>query len=342
MLADGQDPRSPSGRRVPASDRPVGDVPMLIANVLRSFVAALGRPIFATAITASAIDRQRARQLRLRVRQSRRARARARRLGAGERADRAVHRCGLCRAIAATAAAPLPHVRRWWRPDWSGFARSSGSARRSCGHHHAEAGLFSGAAFLMGRIGRGAARRAHGRAADRRARLPGAVRRRPGGDDPRRLSLRRAATATAIGRAGWTALAMGAASCADRERDAVRARALILRIYIDPTRGQCGDGRLRGAIHDRGGGVPAVRRGPGGRGGRAARNAGHPRADVDRAVRLLGAGSRNRRGLGFFTPLAGHRHVDRAGRRAGGGGRLADHGAGPRRDGSGLRLPAHA
>ena len=94
-------------------------IPMIVANVLRSVVSALGRPVYATAITALAIGVSALGQLRVRVRQSRRAGAGPRGLGAGERGHRRVRlRCpmssrsrptGGCGATACSATGGAPN-----------------------------------------------------------------------------------------------------------------------------------------------------------------------------------------------------------------------------------------
>ena len=129
-------------------------VPMLLANVLRSFVSALGRPIFATAITILAIG--------VAV------------LGNytfvfGHFGAPAMGMLGSPVSTVITAlffvaayAVAISSDRRlrryrvfgnWWRSEWHRFGELVRTGLPVALTILAEAGLFSGAAFLMGRIG---------------------------------------------------------------------------------------------------------------------------------------------------------------------------------------------
>ncbi|MGZ3264721.1 MAG: MATE family efflux transporter, partial [Croceibacterium sp.] len=129
-------------------------VPMLVANVLRNFVSALGRPIFATAITVLAIG--------VAV------------LGNytfvfGHFGAPALGMLGSPLStgltslfIVASYAVAISSDRRlrryhvfgnWWRPEWRRFGELVRTGAPVSATILAEAGLFSGAAFLMGRIG---------------------------------------------------------------------------------------------------------------------------------------------------------------------------------------------
>lgn len=129
-------------------------VPMAIANVLRTFVSALGRPVFATAITAVSILVN----------------------ALGDYALVFGH-FGMPRleltgaAIASTATAVFTVIAyviaircdrrlrrfhifgRWWRPEWSRLRQMLALGLPISGTLIAEGGLFSGAAFLMGLVG---------------------------------------------------------------------------------------------------------------------------------------------------------------------------------------------
>lgn len=129
-------------------------IPMLLAAVLRNFVSALGRPIFATMITVAAI-------------------------GVSALANYAfvfghlgMPALGLegsalasvvtsCFILASYVAAILADRRlrryrvfgNWWRPEWSRLRELVAKGTPVSLTVLAEAGLFSAAAFLMGRIG---------------------------------------------------------------------------------------------------------------------------------------------------------------------------------------------
>ncbi|MFV0644803.1 MAG: MATE family efflux transporter [Sphingomonadaceae bacterium] len=129
-------------------------VPMLLANVLRNFVSALGRPIFATLITASAVLVS----------------------AMGNYAFVFGHwgapELGLRGSAVASVVTSLyifvayiiaiqrdRKLRRYmifgnlWRPEWQRFVEMVRLGTPIALTILAEAGLFSGAAFLMGRIG---------------------------------------------------------------------------------------------------------------------------------------------------------------------------------------------
>jgi MATE family multidrug resistance protein len=128
--------------------------PMIGSNVLRTFVSALGRPVFATAITALAIA--------------------VNALGNwvfvfGHLGAPALGLVGSAVASCATGLitflAYLLAIRsdrrlrryrllgRFWRPEWARLAEILRIGLPTAATILAEAGLFSGAAFLMGRIG---------------------------------------------------------------------------------------------------------------------------------------------------------------------------------------------
>jgi multidrug resistance protein, MATE family len=129
-------------------------IPMLVANVLRTFVSALGRPIFATLITALAIGVNALGNWALVF---------------GNLGMPALGLLGsalstLITALATVAAYALAirHDRRlrryrvfgrWWRPEWQRMAEILRLGVPIALTVIAEGGLFSSAAFLMGRIG---------------------------------------------------------------------------------------------------------------------------------------------------------------------------------------------
>ena len=129
-------------------------IPMIASNVLRTFVSALGRPIFATAITALAIlvnavgnwifvfGHLGAPALGLQ--------GSALSSGLTSLATLAAY----VLAIRADPRLSRYHVfGRIWRPDWARAAAILRIGLPIAATIVAEAGLFSGASFLMGRIG---------------------------------------------------------------------------------------------------------------------------------------------------------------------------------------------
>lgn len=154
MLATGQDPHvvalSGGFLRVVS----LALLPMAISNVLRTFVSALGRPVFATAITALAIL---VNALGNYV------------LVFGNFGIPAFGLNGSAMASVITACVTVLayvvaigsdrqlrrfHVfGRWWRPEWSRLRQMLSLGLPISATLIAEGGLFSGAAFLMGRVG---------------------------------------------------------------------------------------------------------------------------------------------------------------------------------------------
>lgn len=129
-------------------------IPMIAANVLRTFVSALGRPLYATAITALAIG--------------------VNALGnyafinghfgvpamglEGSAVSSVLTSCAMLIAyivaIRRDRRLRRYHILgRWWRPEWQRFREICRIGAPIGLTILAEAGLFSGAAFLMGRIG---------------------------------------------------------------------------------------------------------------------------------------------------------------------------------------------
>ncbi|MYL96472.1 MATE family efflux transporter [Novosphingobium sp. FGD1] len=154
MLATGQEPRiaAISGHFIQVLSLAL--VPMAIANVLRTFVSALGRPFFATLITALAIGVNALGNYALVF---------------GNLGMPALGLTGSALASTITACVTVLayalaigtdrqlrrfHVfGRWWRPEWSRLRQMLALGLPISATLIAEGGLFSGAAFLMGRVG---------------------------------------------------------------------------------------------------------------------------------------------------------------------------------------------
>lgn len=232
MLATGQDPAIAvlSGRFIRILALAV--VPMAISNVLRTFVSALGRPIFATVITALSI---------------------------------AVNVCGnwifvfghlgmprleligsavssIITAVATVLAYALAirtdrrlrrfHVfGRFWRPEWQRLRQMLVLGVPISATLMAEGGLFSGAAFLMGRVGE-AELAAHTVALQIAAfafQVPFGI----GQAATIRVGYHYGALdRAAIGRAGWAAITIGMAFMCGSAATMLLAPHLILSAYV--------------------------------------------------------------------------------------------------------------
>ncbi len=129
-------------------------IPMVINNVLRNFVSALGRPIFATAITAGGIGVNALANYAFIFGN----------LGAPELGIRGAAVATIITALATLLAYvaairfdPLMHryhiFGRWWSPDWNRFWDIVKIGTPIALTVTAEAGVFGAAAFLMGSIG---------------------------------------------------------------------------------------------------------------------------------------------------------------------------------------------
>ena len=129
-------------------------VPMLIANVLRSYVAALGRPLFATLVLVIAVGCAALGNYAFVFG----------RLGAPamgiDGAALASNLTSWAMVLAYAAAIRLDrrlarfHIRgRWWSPDWGYLRRLVTLGTPVSATVLAEAGVFNGAAFMMGLIG---------------------------------------------------------------------------------------------------------------------------------------------------------------------------------------------
>lgn len=129
-------------------------IPMLVVNVLRTFVSAMGRPIFATVITAIAIGVNALGNWALVFGH----------LGMpplgllGSPLASFITACltvlAYCLAIRSDRRLRRMHIfGRWWRPEWSRMRQIVALGLPIALTLMAEGGLFSSAAFLMGRIG---------------------------------------------------------------------------------------------------------------------------------------------------------------------------------------------
>lgn len=210
-------------------------VPMIAASVLRNFVSALGRPVFATAITAVA-------------------------LGAsllfnyafvfGNLGAPALGLEGSALASVLTALFTLTsyvvairHDRRlrryhvfgnWWRAEWQRLSDLLRLGSPVMVIIIAEAGLFSGAAFLMGRFG--PSELAGHTVALQIAALAFQVPFGIGQATTIRVGYYfGAGDHAAIGRAGWAGIAMGMSFMCLTAMAMIMAPQLLLRIYVDPT-----------------------------------------------------------------------------------------------------------
>ncbi|MFC0205208.1 MATE family efflux transporter [Novosphingobium soli] len=211
MLATGQDPRVAeiSGGFIRVLSLAL--VPMAVANVLRTFVSALGRPVFATMITALAIAVNALGNYALVFGN----------LGMpalglnGSAVASTITACvtvlAYVLAIQSDRALRRFHVfGRWWRPEWSRLRQMLALGLPIAATLIAEGGLFSGAAFLMGRVGE-AELAAHTVALQIAAfafQVPFGI----GQAATIRVGYHfGAADKAAIGRAGWAAIAIGMA-----------------------------------------------------------------------------------------------------------------------------------
>ena len=208
-------------------------VPMIVASVLRNFVAALGRPGFATLIAASGIG--------------------VNALGNyafvfGNLGAPALGLTGAALATIVTAVASVlaylvmiaatPSLRRyhilsnWWRADGERFARILRVGAPIAMTILAEGGVFGAAAFMMGRIG--PAELAAHTVALQLAALAFQVPFGIGQAAAIRVGLfHGAANASGIARAGWTALALGTGFMACTALIMLAFPKLLLSIYVD-------------------------------------------------------------------------------------------------------------
>ncbi|MEE4288207.1 MAG: MATE family efflux transporter [Erythrobacter sp.] len=209
-------------------------IPMLLAAVLRNYVSALGRPIFATAITGLGIFVNAAANYAFIFGN----------LGAPE--------LGLTGAAVATiitafftlgiyvivilvdpALARFHIFYRFWRPDWARLAEIVRIGTPIALTVTAEAGIFGAAAFLMGRFG--AAELAGHTVALQLAALAFQVPFGVGQAATIRVGyFYGARNPVGMGQAGWVAMALGTGFMAMTASAMVLAPYTLLSIYVDP------------------------------------------------------------------------------------------------------------
>lgn len=154
MLATGQDPAVASLAGDFLAILSFAMVPMVVANVLRTFVSTMGRPVFATVITALAIGVNALGNWVFVFGN----------LGAPEMGLEGSAVSSVITSLAIVAAYVLAILGdrrlrryrpfgRWWRGEWPRLRQIARIGLPIGLTVIAEAGLFSGAAFLMGRIG---------------------------------------------------------------------------------------------------------------------------------------------------------------------------------------------
>lgn len=209
-------------------------VPMVMASVLRNFVSALGRPIFATAITGLALGASLLFNWMLVFGN----------LGAPawglEGSALASVLTSLFVLVSYLVAIRTDRrLRRyrifgnWWRPEWTRFAEILRLGSPIMMIIIAEAGLFSGAALLMGRIG--ASELAGHTVALQIAALAFQVPFGVGLAATIRVGYHYGARdRDAVGRAGWVGLAMAAAFMSVTASMMLLMPQTLLRIYVDP------------------------------------------------------------------------------------------------------------
>lgn len=234
MLAAGQDPHLSSR---------AGDflriimwamVPMIMANVLRNLVSALGRPVFATAITGLALGTSVLANYTFVF-----GHFGAPAMGLEGSALASVVTSLFILASYLIAIAADRRLRRhqvlgnWWRPEWDRLRQLLVLGSPVMIIIIAEAGLFSGAALLMGRIG--ASELAGHTVALQVAALAFQVPFGIGQAATIRVGYHcGAGDREAIGRAGWVGIAMGGGFMCFTAALMVLAPELLLRLYVDP------------------------------------------------------------------------------------------------------------
>ena len=234
MLATGQDPGVAARADTFLDIITWAIIPLIMSNVLRTFVSALGRPFFATAITALAIL--------------------VNALGNwvfvfGHLGMPALGLVGSAIASCATGVitlwAYLLAIRsdrrlrryrllgRFWRPEWQRLREILRIGLPVAATILAEAGLFSGAAFLMGRIGE--AQLAGHTVALQIAAFAFQVPFGIGQAATIRVGYHFGAGDRAgIARAGWVAIAAGAAFMVLSAGTMLIAARPIISLYVDP------------------------------------------------------------------------------------------------------------
>lgn len=208
-------------------------LPMIFANVLRSVISALGRPIFATAITGLAIGVAALANYALVF-----GRLGAPALGLEGSALASVVTALFMLAAYVVAIRSDRRLRRyrlfgnWWRSEWPRFFELLRTGLPVAATILAEAGLFSGAAFLMGLIG--PSQLAGHTIALQVAALGFQVPFGIGQAATIRVGYHYGARdRIALGRAGWVAIVLGTGFMAVTAAIMLFAPKLVLSIYVD-------------------------------------------------------------------------------------------------------------
>lgn len=209
-------------------------VPMLFNNVLRNFVSALGRPIFATAITAGGIGVNALANYAFIFGN----------FGAPELGLKGAAVATILTSLA-TLAAYVAAIRldrrmhryrifgRWWAADWARFRQIVAIGTPIALTITAEAGIFGAAAFLMGNIG--ATQLAAHTVALQIAALAFQVPFGIGQAATIRVGyFYGARDAAGMGRAGWTGIGMGTGFMVVTAAAMILVPLPLLSIYIDP------------------------------------------------------------------------------------------------------------
>lgn len=209
-------------------------IPMVMASVLRNFVSALGRPIFATAITALALGASLLFNWMFVF-----GNLGAPALGLEGSALASVFTSLFVLASYVVAIGADRRLRRyrilgnWWRPEWTRLREIARLGTPVMVIIIAEAGLFSGAALLMGRIGE--SELAGHTVALQIAALAFQVPFGIGQAATIRVGYHfGAGDRDAIGRAGWIGIAVAAGFMCLTAAAMLFMPTLLLRIYVDP------------------------------------------------------------------------------------------------------------
>ena len=209
-------------------------IPMVFSSVLRNFVSALGRPIFATVITGLALGASVLFNWMFVFGN----------LGApalGLEGSALASVLTACTILASYVAAIFTDRRlrryrvfgNWWRPEWHRLRTIARLGAPIFVIIVAEAGLFSGAALLMGRIGEAelAGHTVALQIASLAFQIPFGI--------GQAVTIRvgyhyGAGDRAAIGRAGWLGIVVAAAFMAFTAALMILAPDLLLAIYVDP------------------------------------------------------------------------------------------------------------
>jgi MATE family multidrug resistance protein len=208
-------------------------VPMIAANVLRSVISALGRPVYATAITALAVGISALANYSFVFGHFG---APAMGLRGSALASVVTGVFGfVAYVVAIRADRRLRRYRlfgNWWRAEWQRFGELVRTGLPVAGTILAEAGLFSGAAFLMGLIG--ASQLAGHTIALQVAALAFQIPFGIGQAATIRVGYHYGARdREALGRAGWVAIVLGTGFMALTASLMTFAPKLVLGIYVD-------------------------------------------------------------------------------------------------------------